>query len=115
MPELSERTKNLGTENAFVVTQEVSDLQSKGRNIISFCIGQPDFDTPSYIKKGAIIGAQALLLPGIVIGEESIVAGGAVVTKDVPDRKVVMGVPAKIAYSRKEYDAKQAKWNKKNH
>ena len=54
MPALSERTKNLGTENAFVVTQEVSDLQSKGRNIISFCIGQPDFDTPSYIKEGAI-------------------------------------------------------------
>jgi aspartate aminotransferase len=54
MPALSDRTKNLGTENAFVVTQEVSDLQSKGKNIISFCIGQPDFDTPSYIKEGAI-------------------------------------------------------------
>jgi aspartate/methionine/tyrosine aminotransferase len=54
LPALSERTKSLGTENAFVVTQEVSDLQSKGRNIISFCIGQPDFDTPSYIKEGAI-------------------------------------------------------------
>jgi acetyltransferase-like isoleucine patch superfamily enzyme len=42
------------------------------------------------------MAAQALLLPCITVGEQAIVAGGAVVTKDVPDFKVVMGVPAKI-------------------
>lgn len=34
-------------------------------------------------------------LPGITIGEDSVVAAGSVVTKDVPDGKIVMGVPAK--------------------
>lgn len=53
MPTLSKRAQNLGTENAFVVLQEVSNLQSKGKDIINFCIGQPDFDTPNYIKEGA--------------------------------------------------------------
>lgn len=49
-----------------------------------------------YAKKGARIGSNATLLPGVVIGEESVVGAGAVVTKNVPDKKIVMGVPAKI-------------------
>lgn len=48
------------------------------------------------IKKGARIGAGAILLPEITIGEEAVVGAGAVVTKDVPDKKVVIGIPAKI-------------------
>ena len=54
MFEISERTKNLGTENAFVVLKEVNNLVSQGRDIINFCIGQPDFDTPEHIKQAAI-------------------------------------------------------------
>lgn len=49
-----------------------------------------------HIKKRARIGSNATLLPGIVIGEDSIVAAGSVVTRDVPPYKVVMGVPAKV-------------------
>jgi UDP-2-acetamido-3-amino-2,3-dideoxy-glucuronate N-acetyltransferase len=63
---------------------------------VSYFRNIPRVEKGPTIKRGAIIGSQALLLPGVVIGEESIVAGGAVVTKDVPDGKVVMGVPAKI-------------------
>jgi len=48
-----------------------------------------------HIKKRARIGSNATLLPGVVIGEGSIVAAGSVVTKDVPPYKVVMGVPAR--------------------
>jgi len=51
---ISERTRTLGTENAFVVLKEVNDLVSQGKDIINFCIGQPDFDTPEYIKQAAI-------------------------------------------------------------
>jgi len=47
------------------------------------------------IEDGAAIGAGAMLLPGIVIGEGAIVGAGSVVTKDVPRRAVVMGVPAR--------------------
>ncbi len=48
------------------------------------------------IKKGGRIGANAVILPGKIIGEDSLIAAGSVVTKDVPSRKVVMGSPARI-------------------
>ena len=54
MVHISERTKNLGTENAFVVSAEVDCLVAEGKDVISFCIGQPDFDTPENIKTAAI-------------------------------------------------------------
>lgn len=47
------------------------------------------------IKRNAWIGAGATILPGITVGENSVVAAGAVVTKDVPENTVVAGVPAK--------------------
>lgn len=54
---------------------------------------------PIIIKKGAWIGAAATVLPGVTIGENAIIAAGAVVTKDVPDNVIVGGVPAKIIRS----------------
>ena len=48
------------------------------------------------IKKNVWIGMGATICPGVTIGENSVVAAGAVVTKDVPDNVVVGGVPAKI-------------------
>ncbi len=47
------------------------------------------------IKRNAWIGAGANILPGVTIGENSVVAAGAVVNKDVPDNTVVGGIPAK--------------------
>lgn len=52
--EISNRTNLLGTENAFTVLAEVNEKVKNGEKIISFCIGQPDFDTPDYIKDAAI-------------------------------------------------------------
>ena len=54
MPKTSRRTAELGTENAFVVLAEVNELIRQGKNIISFCIGQPDFQTPAHIVEAAI-------------------------------------------------------------
>ena len=48
------------------------------------------------VKKGARIGANAVILPGKTIGEDALIAAGSVVTKDVPPRKIVMGSPARI-------------------
>jgi acetyltransferase-like isoleucine patch superfamily enzyme len=62
------------------------------------------------ISDGAIICGGAMLRAGVRIGRNSVVAMGAVVTRDVPPNVVVMGVPARVAYSRKEYDAKKLKW-----
>ena len=49
-----------------------------------------------HIKKNAWIGAGATILQGVTIGENSVVAAGAVVSKDVPDNVIVGGAPAKI-------------------
>lgn len=51
---------------------------------------------PIVIKQNAWIGAGATILPGVTIGENAVVAAGAVVSKDVPSNTVVGGVPAKI-------------------
>jgi acetyltransferase-like isoleucine patch superfamily enzyme len=48
------------------------------------------------VKKGGRIGLNATILPGKVIGEDSQVAAGAVVTEDTPSRKIVLGVPARV-------------------
>jgi aspartate aminotransferase len=54
MPDISRRARNLGTENAFVVLAEVSALARQGKDIISFCIGQPDFPAPENVQQAAI-------------------------------------------------------------
>ena len=51
---------------------------------------------PIHIKKNAWIGANATILHGVTIGENSVVAAGSVVSKDVPNNVVVGGTPAKI-------------------
>jgi len=53
-PRISRRADSLGTENAFVVLAEVNALGRQGKDIISFCIGQPDFPTPPNVQVAAI-------------------------------------------------------------
>lgn len=48
------------------------------------------------VRRGASIGANATLLPGITIGERAMVGAGAVVTRDVPARAIVVGNPARV-------------------
>jgi len=48
------------------------------------------------IRRGARIGGGAILCPGVEVGEEAFVGAGAVVTKDVPPRVVVVGSPARV-------------------
>ncbi|UCE80264.1 MAG: N-acetyltransferase [Methanobacteriota archaeon] len=52
--------------------------------------------TPTLVRKGASVGANATVVCGVTIGEGALVAAGAVVTKDVPPNAVVAGNPAKI-------------------
>ena len=51
---------------------------------------------PTLVKQGASIGSGAVILCGVTIGEGAMVGAGAVVTHDVPDYAVVVGVPARV-------------------
>jgi putative colanic acid biosynthesis acetyltransferase WcaF len=68
------------------------------------CTGTHDFNDPSLqlitkpitVGKNTFIGARAMILPGVSIGYQAIVGAMSVVSKDVPDHKIVAGNPAKI-------------------
>ena len=51
---------------------------------------------PTRVRRGASIGSNATILPGITIGEGALIGAGAVVVKDVPNFAVVAGVPARV-------------------
>lgn len=50
---------------------------------------------PILVRRGASIGAHSVILPGVTIGERAMIGAGSVVTRDVPDREIVCGQPAK--------------------
>lgn len=50
----------------------------------------------TYIGKNCIIGTRSIIMPGVKVGDSSIVAAGSIVTKDVPSNCIVAGNPAKI-------------------
>lgn len=56
----------------------------------------PSHSSPVILKTGCVIGACSTILPGLIIGEKSMVAAGSIVTKDVPPQTLVAGVPAKV-------------------
>lgn len=59
----------------------------------------PRHAKPVRIKRGSFVGANATVLAGVTVGEESFVGVGAVVTKDVPSNSLVFGVPARTVRS----------------
>lgn len=54
---------------------------------------------PTRVKRGASLGTGSTILGGVTIGEGAIVGAGAVVTRDVPDRTIVVGNPARVLRS----------------
>jgi acetyltransferase-like isoleucine patch superfamily enzyme len=55
----------------------------------------PAMSAPVRIERGAFVGASVTILAGVTIGREAFVAAGSVVTRDVPPRTLVAGVPAR--------------------
>ncbi len=62
------------------------------------------------IAKGAIVGANSCMVPGVRVGENAIVAAGSVVTRDVSPNTIVAGNPARFHGTREEYDKKKRDW-----
>ncbi len=63
--------------------------------------------SPILVKRGSWIGQNAVIMPGVVIGECSIVGANSVVTKSLPDRCIAVGAPARII---KKWDEKNQAW-----
>lgn len=85
-------SKMIIEENVFISTGVTSTNDNKMR-----IKGEPVGKSAGpHIKRNARIGAGASLLPGVVVGENSVVGACALVTKDVPNSTLVMGIPARI-------------------
>ncbi|HSW32409.1 MAG TPA: aminotransferase class I/II-fold pyridoxal phosphate-dependent enzyme, partial [Steroidobacteraceae bacterium] len=107
MSALSHRAAALGTENAFVVLAEVNALIRAGKDIVSFCIGQPDFPTPAHIQDAAVAairGGKHGYTPSAGIDELRAAAAASMSRArgfDIAPDEVVIGAGAKpfIAYA----------------
>jgi aspartate/methionine/tyrosine aminotransferase len=107
LPRLSRRAESLGTENAFVVLAEVNALLREGKDIVSFCIGQPDFPTPPNVQEAAIAAIRSGkhgYTPSAGIDELRSAAAKDLGTRrglDIAPDDVVVGAGAKpfIAYT----------------
>ena len=63
---------------------------------------------PTLVKRGASIGSGAVVLGGVTIGEQALIGAGAVVTRDVPDHAIVVGVPARVVGDVREREGRRA-------
>ena len=63
--------------------------------------------TPSIIRDNVVIGGCVTILPSITVGENSVIAAGSVVTKNIPPETVVKGIPAEPMMTRREYEMKR--------
>lgn len=70
-----------------------------------------DFFGKVYIGDNVYIGNNCLIMPGVTIGSNVIVAAGSIVTKSIPDNVVVGGNPAKILSSLNDFEVKVLKYN----
>lgn len=61
------------------------------------------------IGNNVFIGSRAMILPGVTIGDNVVIATGSIITKDVPNNSVVAGVPAKVIKTLEEYKSKVLK------
>lgn len=99
----------LDTRGEIIIEDEVT-ISNRSTIVTHINVGYPDHPLQKYyptkeekvvIKRGSYIGTGAILLPGITIGPESVVGAAAVVTRNVPKRSVVAGVPARVIKSLK--------------
>ncbi|MBB1411678.1 DapH/DapD/GlmU-related protein [Pseudoalteromonas sp. SG44-17] len=101
---IGHETLIIGSNNTTVVIEENCDISSR----VTIITGTHEIDISGdrvagkgygqdiKICRGVWIGVNATILPGVIVGEMSIVAAGSVVTKNVPPNVIVAGVPAKI-------------------
>ena len=79
----------------------------------TWAIRETEYDNGRIVKFGAIeigewafVGARSTIMPGVHIGEHSVIGAGSVVTKDIPPYTVACGVPARVVCTLEEYAAR---------
>lgn len=92
----------------------VGDYTMFGPNVTVATAGHPilpelrlegyQYNAPVHIGKNCWIGAGALIMPGITIGDNVVIGAGSVVTKDIPDNTVAVGNPCKVLRQVNEHD-----------
>ena len=97
--------------NHVQITRGISIHTHGGGNVVRSAI--PDFDVfgKVTIEDWCYIGAYSQILPGVIIGEGSLVAAGSIVTKSVPPHSVVGGNPAKVLCTVNDFIVKNEKYN----
>jgi acetyltransferase-like isoleucine patch superfamily enzyme len=90
--------------NHVTVTDGVSFVTHDG-GVWVFREEQPDIDIfgPIRVGNNVFIGINSIIMPGVTIGNNCIIAAGSVVTRDVPDDTIFGGVPAKLIKNISEY------------
>ncbi|GAL85249.1 acetyltransferase-like protein [Sporocytophaga myxococcoides] len=111
----------VGMSNVIIGPVSIGNYVILAQNIVVSGLnhGYEDISTPICLQKCSVadiiiedevwIGANSVITAGIKIGKHSVVAGGSVVTKDVPPYSIVAGNPAKII---KQYDFGTQKWER---
>ena len=75
----------------------INDLEPRATNVHGELQAEGDWAmVPTRVCRGASLGSGAVIMGGVTVGEGALVGAGAVVTKDVPPRTVVAGVPARL-------------------
>lgn len=84
----------------------IGDSVMIGPNVVIATAGHPvnpelrlkvaQFNIPVHIEKNVWIGAGAIILPGVTVGENSVIGAGSVVTKDIPPNVVAVGNPCRV-------------------
>lgn len=92
----------------------VGDCCMFGPNVVIATAGHPilpelreqayQYNAPVHIGRNVWIGAGALIMPGITIGDNSVIGAGSVVTKDVPANVIAVGNPAKVLREINDHD-----------
>lgn len=92
----------------------VGDYTMFGPNVVVATAGHPilpelrekayQYNMPVHIGRNCWIGAGALILPGVTIGDNTVIGAGSVVTKDIPSNVVAVGNPCKVLREIGEHD-----------
>ena len=90
-------------ENVYITDGVKFITHDGGTLLFRHMIPDLEITKPIVIGNNVYLGNNVILLPGVTIGDNVVIGAGAVVTKDIPDNSVAVGVPARVIKSTDEY------------